>query len=59
MICECPNSNSEHSVQITESVNGRDVYILQTGAGGPQGDSDLVELLTMIHTAKEETQTSM
>ena len=33
-------------------MNGRDVYIVQTGRGGPQGDSDLIELLTMIHTAK-------
>ena len=45
-------SNSEQSVQIKESVNGRDVYIVQTGRGGPQADSDLLEVLTMIHTAK-------
>ena len=45
-------SNSEHSVQIKESVNGRDVYIVQTGRGGPQADSDLMEVLTMVHTAK-------
>ena len=37
-------SNSEHSVQIQESVNGRDVYIVQTGRGGPQADSDLMEV---------------
>merc|ERR1712130_132786 len=44
--------NQEHSVQISESVNGRDVYIVQSGAGGAQGDSDLVQLLAMIHTAR-------
>ena len=45
-------SNSEHSLQIKESVHGKDVYIVQTGRGGPQGDSELMEVLTMIHTAK-------
>ena len=29
-------SNKEHSLQIQESVNGKDVYIVQTGRGGPQ-----------------------
>ena len=52
-------SNKEHSVQISESVNGRDVYIVQTGAGGPQGDSDLLEVLTMIHTAKINSAASV
>ena len=42
-------SNKEHSLQIQESVNGKDVYIVQTGRGGPQVDftedvtRDLVE----------------
>ena len=31
-------SNKEHSLQIQESVNGKDVYIVQTGRGGPQVD---------------------
>lgn len=52
-------SNKEHSVQISESVNGKDVYIVQTGAGGPQGDSDLLEVLTMIHTAKINSASSV
>ena len=29
-------SNKENSLQIQESVNGKDVYIVQTGRGGPQ-----------------------
>ena len=41
-------SNSEHSVQIQESVNGRDVYIVQTGRGGPRADSDLMEVRDII-----------
>ena len=67
-------SNKEHSLQIQESVNGEDVYIVQTGRGGPQvmilavnlyyddcvkGDSDLMEVLTMIHTAKINSAASV
>ena len=67
-------SNKEHSLQIQESVNGKDVYIVQTGRGGPQvmilavnpyyddcvkGDSDLMEVLTMIHTAKINSAASV
>ena len=63
-------SNEEHSVQvkgaemyhllqISESVNGKDVYIVQTGAGGDQGDSDLVQLLAMVHTARINSAASI
>jgi len=51
--------NQEHSVQISESVNGRDVYIVQSGAGGAQGDSDLVQLLAMVHTARINSAASI
>ena len=40
-------------------MNGKDVYIVQTGRGGPQGDSELMEVLTMIHTAKINSAASV
>ena len=52
-------SNKEHSLQIQESVHGKDVYIVQTGRGGPLGDSELVEVLTMVHTAKINSAASV
>ncbi len=41
-------SNKEHSLQIQESVNGKDVYIVQTGRGGPQVPCMIITMIIIV-----------
>ncbi|KAG7890440.1 hypothetical protein KL935_004001 [Ogataea polymorpha] len=46
-------TNQESAVLVKESIRDEDVYIIQTGCGGPEKLNDhLMELLFMIHACK-------